>query len=111
LGIWGDPARTGKPVFGDLREGKRTLPVIAALTAGVSASERLGALFERGVRSDFELRLAADLVEEAGGREFAEGEAARHLAEVDSCLASLAMPAETRAAFDSLAQSLIGRSR
>ncbi|MER5388670.1 polyprenyl synthetase family protein [Saccharopolyspora sp. NPDC002686] len=111
LGIWGDPAKTGKPVFGDLREGKRTLPIIAALTAGGSASERLGVLVERGVRTDFELRLAAELVEEAGGREFAEREAARHLAGVDDCLASLAMPAETRACFEDLAQSLIGRSR
>ncbi|KAA5830701.1 polyprenyl synthetase family protein [Saccharopolyspora hirsuta] len=111
LGIWGDPVRTGKPVFGDLREGKRTLPVIAALAAGGAASERLGVLVERGVRTDFELRLAAELVEEAGGREFAEQEAARHLAEVEDCLTSLAMPAETRGSFDALAQSLIGRSR
>lgn len=31
LGIWGDPAATGKPVHGDLRQGKKTLPVLAAL--------------------------------------------------------------------------------
>src|SRR5437868_1081579 len=30
LGIWGDPAVTGKPVFSDLRAGKKTLPVLAA---------------------------------------------------------------------------------
>ncbi|RKT88791.1 geranylgeranyl diphosphate synthase, type I [Saccharopolyspora antimicrobica] len=111
LGIWGDPENTGKPVFGDLREGKRTLPVIAALSAGGSASERLGVLVERGVRTDFELRLAAELVAEAGGREFAEREAARHLAEVDDCLTALSMPAETRACFNALSQSLIGRTR
>lgn len=111
LGIWGDPANTGKPVFGDLREGKRSLPVIAALTAGGSASERLGVLVERGVRTDSELRLAADLVAEAGGRDFAEAEAARHLAGAQDCLTSLSMPADARATFDALACSLIGRTR
>jgi geranylgeranyl diphosphate synthase type I len=42
LGIWGDPAVTGKPVDGDLREGKKTFPVLVAL--GSPASRRLAAL-------------------------------------------------------------------
>ncbi|MBX6354493.1 MAG: polyprenyl synthetase family protein [Micromonosporaceae bacterium] len=33
LGVFGDPARTGKPVGDDLREGKRTYLVAAALAA------------------------------------------------------------------------------
>jgi geranylgeranyl diphosphate synthase type I len=32
LGIWGDPAVTGKPVHGDLRERKKTFPVLTALS-------------------------------------------------------------------------------
>ena len=32
LGIWGDPARTGKPVLSDLRARKKSVPVVAALT-------------------------------------------------------------------------------
>ncbi len=31
LGIWGDPAVTGKPVFSDLANRKKSLPVVAAL--------------------------------------------------------------------------------
>ena len=34
LGIWGDPARTGKPAWSDLRSHKKTLPVAAALATG-----------------------------------------------------------------------------
>ncbi len=34
LGVWGDPAVTGKPVHGDLRQRKKTFPVLAALAAG-----------------------------------------------------------------------------
>ncbi len=33
LGMWGDPARTGKPVGSDLVQGKRSLPVVEALSA------------------------------------------------------------------------------
>jgi geranylgeranyl diphosphate synthase type I len=111
LGIWGDPTATGKPVFGDLREAKKTLPVIAALAAETPASKRLLSLLSVGVRTDSDLRLVAELIEEAGGRDFTEREAARHLAGVEECLASLPMPAEIRTSFEALAQSLIGRIR
>ncbi|MGW4569354.1 polyprenyl synthetase family protein, partial [Streptomyces sp. NPDC004561] len=42
LGIWGDPAVTGKPAGGDLREGRKTFPVLVAL--GSPAGRRLPAL-------------------------------------------------------------------
>ena len=31
LGIWGDPAVTGKPIWSDLRQRKKSLPVASAL--------------------------------------------------------------------------------
>ena len=34
LGIWGEPARTGKPVGSDLSQHKKTLPVSIALARG-----------------------------------------------------------------------------
>jgi geranylgeranyl diphosphate synthase type I len=37
LGVFGDPARTGKPVTGDLREGKRTVLVAVAMTRADAA--------------------------------------------------------------------------
>lgn len=37
LDLAGDPARTGKPIGGDLREGKLTLPVILTMTRANSA--------------------------------------------------------------------------
>ncbi|MEU5852844.1 polyprenyl synthetase family protein [Saccharopolyspora shandongensis] len=111
LGIWGDPAATGKPVLGDLREGKKTLPIIAALAAEGPARERLVSLVGAEARTESDLRLAAELIEELGGREFAEREAMRHLTGVADCLASLPMPAEIRATFEALARSLIGRTR
>ncbi len=87
LGIWGSPALTGKPVRSDLRAGKKTLPVAAALADGGSAGEQLARMLVEDAaqpRPDDELddRYAAeaDLVEKAGGRAWATAEADRQLA-------------------------------
>jgi geranylgeranyl diphosphate synthase type I len=78
LGIWGDPHVTGKPVHADLRQRKKSLPVVAALTSGTPAGEDLAALYHRDAPlSDAELRRAANLIEHAGGRDWC-----RHKADV-----------------------------
>ncbi|MGH9130968.1 MAG: polyprenyl synthetase family protein [Acidimicrobiales bacterium] len=89
LGIWGDPASTGKPVASDLRQHKQSLPVVAALAAGdARRSERaeLARLLETVEMSEDEVARAAELVEECGGRSLAGAEAARHLAAALACL-------------------------
>ena len=86
LGIWGDPALTGKPPFSDLRERKRSLPVTFALTDGGSSSRQLAELFRSASARPEDLERAALLVEEAGGRATTEQLALRHL---DAALAAL----------------------
>ena len=44
LGIWGDPARTGKPAGNDIRQRKKSMPIVAALAAGDDESRELDAL-------------------------------------------------------------------
>jgi len=44
LGIWGDPARTGKPAGSDLRQRKKSMPIVSALAAGGDEAEELRAL-------------------------------------------------------------------
>ncbi|MFD7861969.1 polyprenyl synthetase family protein [Streptomyces sp. NPDC059783] len=95
LGIWGDPAVTGKPVHSDLRRGKKTYPVLVALADGGPAAGRLGALLRSGtVPDDGAARRAAGLIEEAGGREAAGAEAARQLERARACLESAALAPE-----------------
>ncbi|KOV82949.1 hypothetical protein ADL03_22275 [Nocardia sp. NRRL S-836] len=79
LGIWGDPARTGKPAHADIRARRRSLPVVAALAADSPAARRLAHLYRETARSDEAVRQVADLVAEAGGREWAEAEADRRV--------------------------------
>ncbi len=87
LGIWGDPVTTGKPAWSDLRQHKKTLPVVAALSSGTARAEELAALLGREHLSEDETGRAAALVEQCGGRAMAVEEAGRRL---DSALAALA---------------------
>jgi geranylgeranyl diphosphate synthase type I len=88
LGIWGDPVRTGKPVHSDLRNRKKSLPVVAALGSGTPAGAELARLYERAAPlSDDELTTAADLIDRAGGRAWSQSQAddlmARALSRLD----------------------------
>jgi geranylgeranyl diphosphate synthase, type I len=75
LGIWGDPEVTGKPIFSDLRRGKKTLPIVAAL----SRAPELSDLLSVEEVDEVTLRRSAELIEAAGGRAFAEELAAAEL--------------------------------
>ncbi|MFF7041092.1 polyprenyl synthetase family protein [Streptomyces massasporeus] len=98
LGIWGDPRVTGKPVHGDLREGKKTFPVLVAL--GSPMGGRIARLLESGDAPE----TAATLIEEAGGRSAALAEARRHITAVETALADV--PSTARAAGE--LRSLLG---
>jgi geranylgeranyl diphosphate synthase type I len=73
LGIWGDPAVTGKSVYSDLRSRKKSLPVVAALTSDTSAGRELAALYHRDqALSGTDLVHAAELIDIAGGRAWSQ---------------------------------------
>jgi geranylgeranyl diphosphate synthase, type I len=91
LGIWGDPAVTGKPVLADLRERKKSLPVTWAVVEGGQAGRDLAAWLTRPPDGDDELTLrrGAALVEAGGGRAWAGAEARRRLTAAEAALATL----------------------
>jgi geranylgeranyl diphosphate synthase type I len=93
LGIWGDPALTGKPVYGDLRRRKKSLPVVAALASGTAAGAELAARYHDDVPlSEAELAHLAGLVEQAGGRAWSRTRASELLAEALEALRSAGHP-------------------
>ncbi|MEU6401275.1 family 2 encapsulin nanocompartment cargo protein polyprenyl transferase [Streptomyces sp. NPDC046985] len=80
IDIWGDPARTGKPARADLVARKKSLPVVAALTSGAPAARELAEIYARP-HTQGEEEHAALLVERAGGRDWAQSEAADRMAQ------------------------------
>jgi geranylgeranyl diphosphate synthase type I len=81
LGIWGDPAVTGKVIHSDLSARKKSLPVVAALSSQTPQGRELARLYDRcEPLSAEDLARAAALVTESGGRAWSEAEAGRQLA-------------------------------
>jgi geranylgeranyl diphosphate synthase type I len=73
LGIVGDPGVTGKSASSDVRAGKRSAPVVAALRSGTGASAQLAELLGAGTpQSDDEVAHAVRLIEDAGGISWAQ---------------------------------------
>lgn len=112
LGIWGRSSVSGKPVGADLRRHKKSLPVVAALSANVPEAQRLAELYlpDAGPLSEAQVREAADLVERAGGRDWAEREAKRQRDEALAALAAADPDAEGARVLTSLAQVVTHRS-
>ncbi|WP_250290297.1 MULTISPECIES: polyprenyl synthetase family protein [unclassified Frankia] len=112
LGIWGDPAVTGKPVLSDLRSRKKSVPVVVALEAGGTDADELRAFLESsGEASESELHHIAGLVERAGGREWTTAEADRQLDACAKLLASLSLPPLVETELFALARFVTERDR
>jgi geranylgeranyl diphosphate synthase, type I len=76
LGIWGDPAVTGKPVHSDLGSRKKSFPVVAALTSHTPAGRELVTLYHRDQPlSGTDAAHAAELIDAAGGRAWSQAQA------------------------------------
>ncbi|MEU0058341.1 polyprenyl synthetase family protein [Streptomyces sp. NPDC006334] len=118
LGIWGDPVSTGKQTWSDLRQRKKSLPVVAALAAGGPASERLGEMLAADAKSsdvenfsEEEFAARAALIEEAGGRDWTAEEARRQHTIALDALNAVDMPEQVRDRFTALADFVVVRKR
>jgi geranylgeranyl diphosphate synthase type I len=116
LGIWGDPAVTGKPVYSDLRVRKKSLPVSYALNEGGPASQELAAWLvmpstsDRGAaHTEAELLRVAGLIEAAGGRQWAAATAARCMKQGQAALDSAGLDGAARYELISLGHFIVDR--
>jgi geranylgeranyl diphosphate synthase, type I len=103
LGVWGDPALTGKPVGSDLARRKASLPVAAALDGG--APGLAAALEDPGTGVE---RLLA-LLEAAGARQRALEVEDGHRHAVEALLAELVPDGEGGGVLRELVEALWGR--
>jgi geranylgeranyl diphosphate synthase, type I len=116
LGITGDAAATGKSSSSDVRAGKRSAPIVAALTSGTAASKLLAQVLADGPpASDDDVTYATKLIDEAGGLEWAAHEADRRLAlalaHLDNVAENFAAPAGTTSDLSALARYVVERDR
>ncbi|GLX51702.1 polyprenyl synthetase [Streptomyces hygroscopicus subsp. hygroscopicus] len=112
IGIWGDPLRTGKPAGADLAARKKSLPVVAALVSGTPAAAELAALYGKPhIAGDSEgIARTALAVEQAGGRDWAQAEAADRMARAMQELARAIPDPEAAGGLLALAEFVTRRS-
>jgi geranylgeranyl diphosphate synthase, type I len=112
LGIWGDPAVTGKPVWSDLANRKKSLPVVFALSSRTAAGRELAELYEvdRQLTPD-EMERAAMLVGATGGREWAQREAELQVSKALACLHAAGSDPRAAADLAALAGQITRRDR
>jgi geranylgeranyl diphosphate synthase type I len=109
LGVWGDPAVTGKPVYSDLRSRKKSLPVVFAVQ-GADGDGDL-ATWLRGDDEPAEAGLArvADLLDHAGARLWALDEARARMGAAERALSDVDIKPSARTELLQLARFVVER--
>ncbi|HEY8479292.1 MAG TPA: polyprenyl synthetase family protein [Spirillospora sp.] len=111
LGVFGNPAETGKPAGDDLREGKRT--VLVALTLERASDAQAKALHRRLGDPDLDAAGVDELraiIEETGGLSACEKMIEHYQAEAERALESAPIAEEARDALAELAVAATTRS-
>jgi geranylgeranyl diphosphate synthase type I len=113
LGVVGDPSVTGKSASSDVRAGKRSAPVVAALNSGTAESARLRELLREGPpTSEDDVALAVSLIADAGGLSWTSAEAERLLSEATDILEGAGLPNRSAVSeLQDLARYLVRRDR
>ncbi|MEV5834573.1 polyprenyl synthetase family protein [Nocardia sp. NPDC052112] len=90
LGIWGNPGVTGKSLYPDLANRKKSSPIARALDSTGPTADVLRELYRDAGRDHETLHRIACLIELTGAREWAEREADRQLGAALDCLTGIA---------------------
>lgn len=96
LGIWGDPARTGKVACGDIRRRKRSLPVLHAREQGGAAGRAVIDALWRGSGDcgDEEIARVLAVMDATGSRRAVEDLVRRHADAAAGIVATLPLANE-----------------
>jgi geranylgeranyl diphosphate synthase type I len=110
LGIWGDPAVTGKSAADDIRNRKMTLPVIFALRSATGGG-RLAAVYGKGALSEEDIAQAVAILDEAGAQRYLQHLAAQHEDRAMAALDAAGPRPPAAAHLRDLASSLTSRQK
>jgi geranylgeranyl diphosphate synthase type I len=111
LGIWGDPAVTGKPVADDIRSRKKSMPVVLALDKLDEPSRaELQRLYAQPSLSEDDVQAVMRLLDRAKAGEAATLAATGYAREAVVAIAPLQVREERRADIEALAAFFVERS-
>ena len=107
LGIWGDPALTGKPAGADIARRKKSLPILH----GIGQSEELHAMLRQDTLSYSDVIRATELLEQVGSREYTTQLAKDHHSAALAALEEADLHTPAARALQELEISLLNRSK
>ncbi|HEY0537272.1 MAG TPA: polyprenyl synthetase family protein [Actinoallomurus sp.] len=111
LGVFGDPASTGKPAGDDLREGKRTVLIALALErASAAQAEAVENLLGDPGLNTAGVELLRSVIVETGGLDACEEMISRYAADASAALAAADLTAEAREALSELTVAATART-
>jgi geranylgeranyl diphosphate synthase type I len=110
LGVFGDPAITGKPVGEDLREGKPTPLLVIARRRAEGADKRLVDRVGRDI-SDKDVDALREIFERTGARRAIEHDIDELTSRAAACLDESPIPADVREPLAQLAAYIGSRNR
>lgn len=108
LGIWGDPRQTGKSASSDLRNRKKTLPIVYALNE--PDGQELRQLYSLPRLGEAELARILELLGRCGAREWAQARAEEFCERARAQLEG-SLPGWARRLWDELLEFIVQRER
>ncbi len=109
LGIWGESRETGKPTGEDIRERKKSFPIVFAMESAGGDGHELRAIYRKDKLGEDDVARAAMLLERAGARERSQDTASRYAAEALQCLDSIELAPARRHDLELLADYFVNR--
>jgi geranylgeranyl diphosphate synthase type I len=109
LGIWGESRETGKPTGEDIRERKKSFPVVFAMEKAGSDGEELRTVYSKRELTEEDVVRASDLLERAGARTSSQEIASRYASEALQCLGGVDLAPERRRDLELLADYFVNR--
>jgi len=112
LGTWGDPAVTGKSAATDIRDKKKTLPVVYVLNhpeERISAWQLIDLYSQEGPLEEKDIQATLAILERTGARPYAEEQAAHYYRQAMQSLREIGIENTAQSALRELAASLLGR--
>ena len=110
LDTFGDATTFGKPIGGDILNGKKTYLYVAALAEGGQTAEALRAAFNMPA-SDMKVKTVTRLYEKIGAGDKCKKAVGHYSSKALKALNATSLPEEKKEAFRKLAEKLIGRKK
>ena len=111
LGIWGDADMVGKPIGDDLRQHKKTMPVVFALNrAETDDTRRFREIYRQPQLTDAMIAESVSLLEKIGAKAHTDAAAERYTRQAQRLLNSIGVNREAKEALQDMLAFLLART-